>query len=368
MSVDVVIPYKYRKFLDEELSLIKTVYPEINEVLMIRKPNPKYYLTLNKIDIVKNSSSQKIILMDRVKPSQIINLMRETRKEIIDRILLILEIFAQHAGSKEAKLQIELARLKHQLPLIKETIRYAKLGELHGFLGAGRYGYEKYYRMMREREARVRRELEKLRSIRSRRREHRRQMGYPHISIIGYTCAGKTTLFNRLTHNLKPIGPEPFTTLSPKSSALVIDGLKMILTDTVGFIRDLPHEIIEAFYATLEEIIDSNIIIHVIDASKSIEAIIKEIVETRRIFERIGVHGIPIIIALNKIDLLNSDEEIKDKMRLVEKYVGENSIIVPISAINGKNTKYLLNILKEIMRRYSIENLRSKIWSQTRQR
>lgn len=363
MSVDVIIPYKYKRFLDEELSLVKTVYPEINEVIIVRKPNPKYYLTLNKIEIVKSSSSQKIIIMDRVKPSQIINLMRETRKEVIDRVLLILEIFAEHAGSKEAKLQIELARLKHQLPLIKEAIRYAKLGELHGFLGAGRYGYEKYYRMMREKEARVRRELEKLRNIRSSRRNRRRRMGYPHISIVGYTCAGKTTLFNKLTHNFKPIGPEPFTTLSPKSSAITIDDMKMILTDTVGFIRDLPHEIIEAFYATLEEIIDSNIIIHVIDASKSNEAIVKEILETRRIFERIGVHGIPIIIALNKIDLLSNDEEIKEKLKLVKKYTEESNIIVPISAYNGKNIEYLQTILKEVVRGLDLESIRSKIWA-----
>jgi GTP-binding protein HflX len=288
--------------------------------------------------------------------------MRETRKEIIDRILLILEIFAEHAGSREAKLQIELARIKHQLPLIKETIRYAKIGELHGFLGAGRYGYEKYYRMAREREARIRRELERLRRIRGERRNRRRRLGYPHISIVGYTCAGKTTLFNKLTRNTKPVGPEPFTTLSPKSAAIVFDGLKMIVTDTVGFIRDLPYEIIEAFYATLEEIVDSNLIVHVIDSSKDNNSMIKELIETSRVFERIGVHGIPIIIAPNKIDLISRDE-VYEKIRIIKEYISDDNLVIPISAKKNINIDKLLHAITLLLRGVNIEDLRSKIWS-----
>ncbi len=362
MMADIIIPYKYRRFLDEEITLAKTVYPVINNVFIIRRPNTKYYITLNKLEELKSSDAEKIIIMDRVKPTQIINLMRETHKEIIDRILLILEIFAEHAGSREAKLQIELARIKHQLPLIKEAIRYAKIGELHGFLGAGRYGYEKYYRMAREREARIRREIERLRRIRGERRNRRRKLGYPHVSIVGYTCAGKTTLFNKLTRNIKPVGPEPFTTLSPKSAAVVFDGLKMIITDTVGFIRDLPYEIIEAFYATLEEIVDSNLIIHVIDSSKDNDSMIKELIETNRVFERIGVHGIPVIIALNKIDLISKEEAYKKK-KIIEEYIGNDNLIIPISAEKNINIDKLLYTITLLLRGTSIEDLRPKIRS-----
>lgn len=346
----VVIPSKYRKYEDEELELVRTIYDRIEQVIYVRKPNPKYYLTLPKLEEIKESSKDinTIVIMDKVKPSQVINLMRETGKEIVDRVSLILGIFALHAGSKEAKLQIELARIRHMLPIIKETIRYAKLGELHGFLGSGRYGYEKYYRMAKEKEARIRKELERLRKLRSLRRKHRRDLGYPLVSIIGYTCAGKTTLFNRLTGYTKPVGPEPFTTLSPKTASSYLNGYKVMFTDTVGFIRDLPPEIVEAFYATLEEIVESDIIINVVDASQKTHSVITEIYETRKTLEKIGVHGKPIIIALNKIDLLEASE-VEKIMSTISKVKEPYEIIVPISALKGINIETLCNIITSLL-------------------
>jgi GTP-binding protein HflX len=359
------IPSKYKAFLDEELSLVRTLYTNVADTLFVRRPNPKYYIPLDKLDLAKDDSIDKIVIMDRVKPSQIINLVRETGKEVVDRILLILEIFSMHAGSLEAKMQIELAQLKHRLPLIKEAIKYAKIGELHGFLGAGRYGYEKYYTMLRSREARIRRKLEKLRETRMIRRMRRIRLGYPHISIIGYTCAGKTTLFNRLTASNKDVGPEPFTTLSPKSSRIMVNGIDAIVTDTVGFIRDLPHEIIEAFYATLEEINYSDIIVNVVDSSKSINRIMKDLYESRRILSEIGVHGKPVIIALNKIDLVEPGE-LRGKMKLLKNEIMDNEIIIPISAVKGVNIDLLLSVLKQVLEAKEIaEDLRAKIWSQT---
>ncbi|MEM1697020.1 MAG: GTPase HflX, partial [Desulfurococcaceae archaeon] len=151
----VVVPKKYERFLEEELSLVRTVYRDVVGYLIVKRTNPKTYLSREKLEKLKQYDFDKLVVMDRLKPSQLVNLARAIRKEVADRILVILEVFAEHAGSKEAHLQIELARLRHLLPLIKETIRYAKLGELHGFLGAGRYGYEKYYLMLKRREARV---------------------------------------------------------------------------------------------------------------------------------------------------------------------------------------------------------------------
>jgi len=345
----VVIPSKYKKYEEEELELVRTIYDRIEQVIYVRKPNPKYYITLPRLEEIKeNKNIDTIIIMDKVKPSQIINLIREARREIVDRVSLILEIFALHAGSKEAKLQIELARVRHMLPIIKETIRYAKLGELHGFLGSGRYGYEKYYRMAKEKEARIRRELERLRKIRSLRRKHRKDLGYPLVSIIGYTCAGKTTLFNRLTGYTKPVGPEPFTTLSPKTASSYLNGYKVMFTDTVGFIRDLPPEIVEAFYATLEEIVESDIIINVVDANQKTHSVITEIHETRRTLEKIGVQGKPMIIALNKIDLLETSE-VQKLISTISEVKGPHEIIVPISALKGINLEILCNIITNIL-------------------
>ncbi len=365
-KVLVFIPSKYRYYVEEELSLVKTIYKEIVDTIIIRKPNPKYYIPYNKINHLREEDIDKIVIMDQLKPSQTINIARETGKEVIDRVLLILEIFSQHAGSLEARLQIELAQLKHRLPLIKEAIRYAKLGELHGFLGAGRYGYEKYYTMLRMKEARIRKKIEKIRRTRLIHRKRRTKLGFPHIAIIGYTCAGKTTLFNRLTKLKKPVGPEPFTTLSPKSAKIYLDGIDAIVTDTVGFIRDLPHEIIEAFYATLEEIVDSDIIIHIVDASKSLKQVYNDLYEARKILSRLGVHGKYVVVAMNKIDQVDRFDELSE---FVKRHRQINEIYIPVSALKGINIDLLKQVISDILRSREIgEDLCSKIWASTGER
>ncbi len=332
----VAIPAKYKEYLEEELTLVRTLY-DIQDYFIVKKPNRQYYIPYTRLEELKNTDSYDVlVILDKLKPRYTINLYRELRKEIADRVQLILKIFAEHAGSKEARLQIELAKLKHELPLIREVIRHMKLGELPGFLGGGRYAVDKYYRMAKSRIARIMRELEKQRTLRSIRRAHRRKLGLPHVALVGYTCAGKTTLFNYFTNNMKPVGPEPFTTLSPKASAIEINGEKIVLVDTVGFIRDIPPEIIEAFYATLEEIIDSELIVLILDASRGLQNIIMELNESRKILSSIGVHGKPIIIAINKIDKIHSNElhEIIDS---IKKSVGEDAPVVPISALKGYN-------------------------------
>lgn len=342
----VFIPHKYRSHLEEELALVRTVYPEIEDIIYVRRPNPKYYIPMNRLEYIKNTESE-IIVLDRLRPVQKINLLRTTGKEPVDRIDLILEIFALHAGSKEAKMQIELARLKHRLPIIKEAIRRAKLGELHGFLGSGRYGYEKYYRMAKEREARIRRELRKLSKTREIRRKKRIKYGLPHVSIVGYTCSGKTTLFNTLTGYNKPVGPEPFTTLNPKTGSFFFDGKKFIVIDTVGFIRDLPPEIIDAFYATLEEIVYSDIIINVIDISKGIDEALKELRETRKILLGLGIQGKPVIVALNKIDLIDP-QDLMEMFRKLDKLLEPSEIPIMISARTGYNVELLKRLINDI--------------------
>ena len=342
----VFIPHKYRGHLEEELALVRTVYPEIEDIIYVRRPNPKYYIPMNRLEYIKNTGSE-IIVLDGLRPVQKINILRTTGKEPVDRVDLILEIFALHAGSKEAKMQIELARLKHRLPIIKEAIRRAKLGELHGFLGSGRYGYEKYYRMVKEREARIRRELYKLSKTREIRRKKRIKYGLPHVSIVGYTCSGKTTLFNTLTGYNKPVGPEPFTTLNPKTGSFFFNGKKFIVIDTVGFIRDLPPEIIDAFYATLEEIVYSDIIINVIDISKGIDEALKELRETRKILLGLGIHGKPVIIALNKIDLIDP-QDLTGILRKLNKLLEPSEIPIMISARTGYNIELLKRLINDI--------------------
>lgn len=348
LKVFVVVPKKYERFLEEELSLVKTVYKDIVGYFVIKYTNPRTYLSKEKLEKLKQLEFDKLVVMDKLKPSQLVNIARALRRDVTDRLLIILEVFANHAGSKEAHLQIELARLRHILPLIKEAIRYAKLGELHGFLGAGRYGYEKYYLMLKRREVRVRREIEKLREIRSIRRKARLEAGYPHVVIIGYTCAGKTSLFNVITGLLKPVGPEPFTTLTPKAYRVRYKDLDFILIDTVGFIRDIPPEIIEAFYATLEEIAESDLIINIVDVSKPLEEIKSEIITCNDILRKIGVHGKPIIYALNKIDKLANDYT--GIAKAVEELVNGKTVI-PISCTKRVNIELLLEKIHEELKK-----------------
>ncbi|ADV65557.1 GTPase HflX [Desulfurococcus mucosus] len=347
MRVAVAVPRRYWGFLEEELGLVKTIYSDIQCVVKVGKPSPGTYLSSERLRELGECGFEKLVVMDRLKPVQVVNLARELKRDVVDRVMLILEIFAEHAGSKEAKMQIELARLKYYIPLVREAVRYAKMGELHGFLGAGRYGYEKYYLMLKRKEARVRRELEELRRIRGVRRKQRIESGLPHVAITGYTCAGKTSLFNALTGLGKPVGPEPFTTLAPKSSRVAYRDVCFILTDTVGFIRDLPPEIIEAFYATLEEISSADVLVNVVDASKPLERIRVELETTRGVFSKIGVHGKPVIVALNKVDLLG---DYTAKVRDVEGLLAGNEELIPVSSTMRFNLELLMEALYRVLR------------------
>ncbi|WP_440060110.1 GTPase HflX [Thermogladius sp. 4427co] len=345
----VFIPKKYESYIDEEISLVKTVYGDLDEVYIVRNPNPKTYIQQDKLEALSKDPPSKLVVMDILKPSQVTNILRKVNTEVVDRVLLILEVFVLHAGSREALLQIELARIRHTLPLIKDLIRKSKIGELAGFLGPGRYGFEKYYTYLRKRESRIRRELEEISKVRKIRREKRFREGIPQIAISGYTCAGKTTLFNALTGRNMPVGPEPFTTLNPKSARIYINGVHAIVTDTVGFIRDLPPEIIEAFYATLEEVLASDIIILVVDSSKPVARIIGEIETSRKIFNEIGVQGKPIILALNKIDSIGK-EDLDKIVKEVLSYYNGFAKVVPVSAAKNVNIDLLKKEIASIIK------------------
>ncbi len=342
-----VLPKKHGMYVEEATMLVKTLGLNIVETIFIRKPNPNFYIPLhisNSIrKLVEEDGVELLILYDNVKPRQIINLMKELRIEVWDRTRLILEIFSSHAGSMEAKLQIELAKIKHEIPLIKEYIRQAKLKELPGFLGPGRYAIDAYYRMLRSREALIRRRLEKLKNRRINLIKNRREQGFIHVALTGYTSAGKTTLFNTLTGENKPTGPEAFTTLYTKAKKIKVKGVELLVSDTVGFIRDVPVEIIEAFHATLAEIAYSDIVIVVVDASENDIDMIDKLNLSLTTLRNIGVTGKPLVIVLNKIDLITNDD-IERKMTTIKSMLKDyNNIkaVIPVSALRGTNIDLL---------------------------
>ena len=339
--------------IDEAKTLVETLGLNVVDEIIIKgkRVDTNFYLSKGKLNLLKEliarNNISKVYIYDELKPRHIINLMKELKVSVTDRIGLILEIFALHAGSREAKLQIEMLRLKHELPLIKEWIRRTKLGELPGFLGPGGYATDAYYYSVRRRYARIKDELLKLRERRSLERVKRSSYGYPQVAISGYTNAGKTTLFNVLTNESKPVGRGMFTTISPKVKGALISDRKVIFVDTVGFIRKVPAEVIEAFYATLEEIAESNLTIVLLDSTETLNIITDKLKASLEILSRIGYVGKPIIVALNKIDVISSKEDLNSKIEAVEDFLDSNYRwgwrVIPLSALKEIN----LDLLKK---------------------
>jgi len=345
-----LIPRLYREQLEEILSLTSTAGLEVVHIMPIRSSK---HIGKGKLEelayIVEEFNPDIIVYYGEPKPSEIYKITRETRRELWDRTLLILEIFRLHAGSREAIMQIEMARLQHLLPLVREWIRRKRIGELPGFMGPGIQDIEKYYRHIKRRIVKLRRELKK---IRERRRITRIKRRYPHVAIVGYASAGKTSLFNAITGESKPVSEEFFTTLSPKHKAVRIDSRKIVFIDTVGFIRNIPPDIIEAFNATLEETVSSDIILFVLDSSENPDLLQEKFEAGVNVLAKIGALHHPIIIVLNKIDLLKKKSlDPSNALKVfetVDTSWGLNVIgVVSVSAKTGENLDKLLHMVKD---------------------
>ena len=319
----------------------------VGKIEQIRKADPKYQIGRGKVrelaKLVEETGAEKIIFDNFLKPVQAYNLAKETGVEVIDRFQLILEIFARRASTTEAKLQIELARLKRELTRAKEKVRLAKMGEQPGFMGLGAYEVDVYYETIKRHIHTIQRKLKKIREKRKLHRRRRIELGFSSISLAGYTNAGKSSLFNALTREQVPVDNALFTTLSTTTRLINLYGRKVLLTDTVGFIDRLPITLIEAFHSTLEETIFSDLILLVVDISEPLADIERKISCSLDTIHKIGASGIPIVTAFNKIDLL-SKEEVERKIESL-KELAPNP--VPISALYGIN----LDILKYELRR-----------------
>ncbi len=294
----------------EAYSLVESADYSIVDVIRYRRHPYKVISDYKVEEVVKAAQGlkgeAKVIVYDEIKPATFMRISSRTGLPVIDRVMLILEIFALNAGSREAKLQIELAEIKHKLPLVREMIRSAKRGELPGFLGPGGYAIDKYYAYLVSRASRVRRILEELRERRRRERARRIREGFLHAAIIGYASAGKTSIFNSLVGTSKPVGPKYFTTLSPKRRSITLGNkidIRVVLIDTVGFISNIPPELIEAFNATLEEATSADFLLFVVDISEEEYVVKKKVREGIETLRRIGVIGTPLLLVLNKRDL-----------------------------------------------------------------
>lgn len=287
-----------------------------------------------------NSIPDKVIFNNKLKPSQVYNLTKTFKTEVIDRFQLILEIFTKRAGTVEAKYQIELAKLQYELPIAKEKVHLAKRGELPGFHGLGRYQADIYTSMIKKRISYLKKRLNEIRVQKSLHRKRRKRDSLFNVALTGYTYAGKTTLFNLLSKESLPIGDSLFTTLSTTTRAVHINGMKMLFSDTVGFIDRLPHQLIDAFYSTLEEVTLADLVLLVLDASDPIDEFKRKLGTCISTLGSIGVFTSSIVPVLNKIDLNESVEQHKEYMLHLFKLPP-----ILVSAKNAKGIDSLINII-----------------------
>ncbi|RLE56904.1 MAG: GTPase HflX [Candidatus Methanomethylicota archaeon] len=323
-----------------------------------RKPDPAYYIGRGKLmelkEIVEKTGAENVIFSNTLKASQAFRIRRELgwRANVIDRNLLILEIFEERARTAEAKLQIELARLYYMLPWTREYVRFRNLyGEQVGWGALGEYLHRVYEQHIRKRIARVEEKLEKIRMKNVSRIIKRHELGLPEVTLTGYTQAGKTELFNRLAMENKPTGLGPFTTLSTYARRMKLKGRgDIILTDSIGFIEDMHPLILEAFYATLHELVLADLIILVVDASEENSELKRKIDASEEILRKVAP-ATPKIVALNKIDLID-DLRIKKAEKIAKEYFPYDQII-PVSAKYGYNLEKLVEaVRKEIKYEY----------------
>jgi GTP-binding protein HflX len=297
-------------------------YIIVGEIIQKRKrEDPKYNIGRGKISelkkLVEDKKPLKIIFLNNLKPSQAYNLAKELGIEVIDRYELILEIFAKRAGSKESLLQIELAKLKRELSFAKEYINLSKRGELHGFLGGGKYAVDSYYTYISSRIAKIEEELDKIRKIKNMRYNKRVELGLYTVSLAGYTGAGKTTLFNTLTNEKGYIDGKPFATLSTLSRKVKLQGYPVIITDTIGFIDSLPESLLDAFYTTLRETIISDVILLVVDLTDPIPEIRRKLSTSIDTLLSLGINISKVLVVGNKIDKATG-EELREKEKLLQ--------------------------------------------------
>lgn len=340
--------------IDELKSLAESAgYTVVGKIEQIREPDPRYQIGYGKIkelaELVKETGAQKIIFDNPLKPVQSYNIAKATGVEAIDRFQLILEIFVRRVTTTEAKLQIQLARLKYELARAKEKVRLAKKGEQPGFMGLGAYEADVYHETVKRQIQTINEKLKKIRRKRVLHRERRAELGFPTISLAGYTNAGKSSLFNALTEEEAPVDNALFTTLSTTTRLVKFSRKKFLLTDTVGFIDRLPLTLIEAFHSTLEETIYSDLILLVVDISEPLSTVEKKLSICLETIDRIEASGIPIITALNKIDLL-SKTEIEQK---IEKLKSKTPKSIPISALYKININQLKEEITTSLKNYA---------------
>jgi GTPase len=299
--------------LAELRELARTALVEPIGSLVQHRPRPerRTYLGKGKLEELKraykDSGAEVLLVDDELDPAQQRTLEDTLQARVVDRTQLILDIFAQHAVSAEGKLQVELAQLEYNLPRMRGMWQHLeRLGGGVGTRGPGESQLESDRRIARRRITLLRRRLKELSKQRDVRRKERRRAEAPTVALAGYTNVGKSTLLNALTDAEVSVDNRLFETLDPTTRAFEHDGRKYLVTDTVGFIRRLPTQLVEGFAATLEETLVADLVLHVVDASADDDRIDEQTRAVSAVLHDIGADDLPLELVLNKIDALDA--------------------------------------------------------------
>lgn len=331
----------------EELALSAGADPVEFLTGSLAHPNPKFFIGQGKLeelnDLVAMHDAQLVIFNHALNPAQERNIEREVKCRVLDRTGLILDIFAQRARTHEGKLQVELAQLDHMSTrLVRGWTHLERQKGGIGLRGPGETQLETDRRLLRARMKSIHKRLEKVRKQREQGRRSRKRAEVPTLSLVGYTNAGKSTLFNHLTTSEVYAADQLFATLDPTLRSIDVEDVgQVILADTVGFIRHLPHKLVEAFRATLQETIEATLLLHVIDCHDDERH--DHMTEVVSVLREIGADEVPVLEVYNKIDLLEGR-----KPRIDRDEEGK-PVRVWLSAVTGEGHDLLFQAVNELL-------------------
>ncbi len=331
----------------EELALSAGADPVEFLTGSLAHPNPKFFIGQGKLeelnDLVAMHDAQLVIFNHALSPAQERNIEREVKCRVLDRTGLILDIFAQRARTHEGKLQVELAQLDHMSTrLVRGWTHLERQKGGIGLRGPGETQLETDRRLLRARMKSIHKRLEKVRKQREQGRRSRKRAEVPTLSLVGYTNAGKSTLFNHLTTSEVYAADQLFATLDPTLRSIDVEDVgQVILADTVGFIRHLPHKLVEAFRATLQETIEATLLLHVIDCHDDERH--DHMTEVVSVLREIGADEVPVLEVYNKIDLLEGR-----KPRIDRDEEGK-PVRVWLSAVTGEGHDLLFQAVNELL-------------------
>jgi GTP-binding protein HflX len=350
--------YREPNLLSEFEALATTAeYNVIGSFDIISAPSAKYGIRSGKAEEIKIwievNKPEFVLFSPRLSSGQVFRLMELWEIEVRDRTQIILEIFDKHAKTPQARLQIEQARLRYELPFERHQIRKRLQKEHTGDrpvaeqIGAGEDLLNLRTQQIRRRISTISDKLIKIKQEQVLKKKKRGHEGFLELTIAGYTNAGKSTLHRALTGSDVEVKDELFTTLATKASELDMPGRRVVLSDSVGFISDLPKPLLQAFNTTLMEVADADIIVLVVDAADPIEEMQRKVNACLETFTEIEANGIPLITALNKIDLLD-DENISERIQHLPESC---TLIIPISAEKRTNLDKLMAAVEEMLPR-----------------